>query len=238
MSSSSSGCFHCSSSTCFRLHTIDPLDTLVRQPSLSQVRSLLAMIHSSSNSGRVNGPVYHPSRKTLVIEFGSESAAQSILPPAPGPFTVRVCSRSSSYTSFQVIEIQTPSISGRQSGLPTGSPGRVYDPSKSSRHRIWVRVSGPVYHPSPSETVVIEFMIRVRVGGAVYPLAGSRAIHGRHQTGDSNTSFQVIEIQTPSISGRQSLSGSNICHQSKSSRCRHLISPAYHPSAVAPVRSS
>ena len=47
---------HCTSSTCFRLHTIELLNTSVRRPSLS----LLAMIHPNS----------------VVIEFGSESAWQ------------------------------------------------------------------------------------------------------------------------------------------------------------------
>ena len=85
---------------------------------------------------RVRVSIIHPSRK--VIEFGSESVAKSILHRNPVD-----------------IEFCWP------------APGtRVYDPSKSSRHRtmIRVRVSGPVYHPSENSS-----RIRVRVSGPVYP---------------------------------------------------------------------
>ena len=72
---------HCTSSTCFRLHTIDLLNTPVRRPSLS----LLAMIHPKpvviefGSKSAWQWPSLHPSRKTVVIEFVSESAVQSIL---------------------------------------------------------------------------------------------------------------------------------------------------------------
>ena len=91
---------------------------------------------------RVSGPFYHP-LETVVIEFGSESAAQPIL-PGHSP------SQSSSNTSFQVAEIQTSlaSISGRQSGL-----GRVYHPPNQICHPSKSR-PGPHHHRSlapPSE---------------------------------------------------------------------------------------
>ena len=84
---------------------------------------------------RVSGPVYHPSENSS-HRFGSESAAPAVCPP--GTFTVVI------EQSFQVIEIQTSSISGRQSGLGR----RVYHPPNqylSSIHRISPQA---VYHPS------------------------------------------------------------------------------------------
>ena len=85
---------------------------------------------------RVSGPFYHPLEKVvIVIEFGSESAGQSILPG-------HSASQSSSNTSFQVAETQTSlaSISGRQSGL-----GRVYHPPNQICHpsKSIIRRPGP-----------------------------------------------------------------------------------------------
>ena len=64
----------------------------------------------------------------------------------------------------------------RQSESTSNSATRVNDPSKFSRHRTRVRVSGPVYHPSENSS----HRIRVRVGGP--GSLSSRDIHGRHRT--------------------------------------------------------
>ena len=88
-------------------------------------------------------------------------------PPHPTADLVTLSSSSSgcfhlhctSSTCFRLHTIENPA------GSPAQPESTSYDPSESSRHRIRVRVSGPVYHPS-RKTVAIEFD---RVGGPVYP---------------------------------------------------------------------
>ena len=79
LSSSSSGCFHLhwTSSTCFRLHTIENPAGSPAQPESTSYDPSESSRHRIRV--RVSGPVYHPSRKTAAIEFGFESAAQTIL---------------------------------------------------------------------------------------------------------------------------------------------------------------
>ena len=71
--------------------------TRVQDPSKSQIQT--SSNSSPSHSAAAAQSIIH--RKTVVIEFGSESTSQSILPGH---------SRSSWNISFQVIEIQTSSI--------------------------------------------------------------------------------------------------------------------------------
>ena len=85
LSSSSSGCFHlpshCTSSICSRLPS--PPYRPLEYPGLPAQPESTSYDPSESSRHpirvRVSGPVYHPSQNTVVIEFGSESAAQSIL---------------------------------------------------------------------------------------------------------------------------------------------------------------
>ena len=81
LSSSLSGCFHlpCTSSTCFRLHTIEYPAGSRAQPESTSYDPSESSRHRIQVRVRVSGPVYHLSRKTAAIEFGFESAAKSIL---------------------------------------------------------------------------------------------------------------------------------------------------------------
>ena len=104
--------------------------------------------------------------------------------------------------------------------------------SKFSRHPSRIRVAGPLAARDNDPSENCSHRIRVRVSGSVYPPSKSRASHGRHP--ESKASFQVIEIQTLTISssGRQSGLGRvyhPLSHPSKSSR--HRFSHVYHPSA-------
>ena len=83
---------------------------------------------NSDSSQPGSGPVC---RKTVVIEFGSESAAQSILHRNP-------------------VEFGSPAHC-----QPAGESVRVCDASESSRRRIRVRVSA-ILHPTRN-LVVMEF---------------------------------------------------------------------------------
>ena len=169
---------------------------------------------------RFAGPArVHPSHDPVVIEFGSASAAHSIIHLSRKTVVIEFGPESA-----VSIEIQSTSNSVRR-------PTRVYDPSKSSRPQIRVRVSGPFYHPL--ETVVIEFGSE----SAAQPIFPG---HSPSQS-SSNTSFQVAEIQTSlaSISGRQSGLGrvyhppNQICHPSKSS-LSIIHWPGPHHRSLAP----
>ena len=99
------------------------------------------------------------------------------------------------------------------------SPAR-YDPSKYSRHRIRVRVVGPVYPPGPS-TIVIEMMCSEHI---ISSYRNSDAIH-----------FCPV---ARAVWAECIIRSTNICHPSKSSHRCHPISSVYPPLAWAPVPSS
>ena len=135
-------------------------DSRFRHISFLSARPAGSMIISSESSCHpirvrlgVGDPVYHPSkprhhrirlyahslirvhRNPVVIEFGSESAAQSDIHRNPG-----------------VIKF----------GSGAGPARRLYHPSESSRHRIRVRVGGPgpVYDPSYHPSALLSFGIQ------------------------------------------------------------------------------
>ena len=131
------------------------------------------------------------------MEYDSPARAQSSSNSGPSQRPSLPCIRVGKSSNSGPSRRLSPSLSSIEIKLTSNfvrvydpsKSTRVYDPSKSSRHRIRVRVSGPVYHPSENSS----HRIRVRVGGPFYP-------PGPY----TDTSFQVIEIQTPSISGRHS----------------------------------
>ena len=131
---------------------IQPSCNSVRRPGRSPSESSLHRIRVLL----VSGPVYHSS------ESESHGIRVRVTGGPEGTGNCSSCYGPSRWPSLFSIEIQSTLNSVRR-------PTRVYDPSKSSCHRIWVRV----IH---RKTAVIEF--GSESGGQSIP----RAIHGPHRT--------------------------------------------------------